>query len=312
MSGSDKNIPLVTICIPNFNKAKFITETIESVFNQTYSNIEIILIDDCSTDGSKEIIKKLSSASPYPYYVYENEMNKGVSFSSNRGAGLASGKYFQILSSDDVILPDKIKVQVSVLEKDNDLAGIYGNIIIIDEQSQPANTNYFAEIGWTNPLPSGNIFSSLLQMNFVPAPTTLFRTQYIIETGNYDAGLKLEDWDMLLSLSEKYAVQYIDEIFALYRIEQNSLMRSSKNKPVMFDAMCRTLFKRLGKSKTTDTIINRNLSNYAGQIYASGGAAPKYWLKKSLRQNWNTKNVLYLIAAQLGIPYNFYRKLRKL
>lgn len=302
--------PLVTICIPNYNKAQFIKETILSVYTQTYRNIEIIVIDDCSTDNSMAIIEAMKEISPFPFFIFKNICNKGVSFSANKGAKLAKGIYFQILSSDDILLMDKIQTQVDILEGDKEIAGVYGNVSLIDENSRPVIKNYFRDIGWDKDLPSGNIFSELLFLNFVPAPTTLFKTNRILEAGNYDVCLRMEDWDMLLSISEKYKITYCNKTFALYRVVQNSLQHSPANKHNVFTAMCETLLKKRGRSAKLDDIIYKNINRYSAIIYACGSPTAKYWLRKGLNNKWNSKNFLFYAASILGIPYSFYNKFK--
>jgi glycosyltransferase involved in cell wall biosynthesis len=301
---------LVTICIPNYNKAAFVERTLKSVYNQTYRNIELIIIDDCSTDNSSSIIETLLKDCPFEFTFLKNETNRGVCFGANKGVQLAKGKYFQVLSSDDIILPDKIAHQVSILENTaDDTAFIYSPIKIIDEEDSFIEKNYFEDIGWGNSeVPSGNIYEALLGLNFIPALTTLIKTNCIKNVGSYDEQLRSEDWEMSLLLSQKYKVIYDEKITAYYRVEKNSLMHSGNNKAIVYDSFCKTLIKHAGQNKQLDQKIFKNISKFALIIYANDGSTGNYWLKKSLLHSFSLKQLIYTITSYLHIKHATIKK----
>ena len=103
---------LVSIIIPCYNAEKWLTEAIDSCLNQTYSNIEVIVVDDGSTDGSLDIIKSYGNK-----IIWETGKNKGGNHARNRGFVLSKGAYIQFLDADDYILPEKIARQVDFLEQ---------------------------------------------------------------------------------------------------------------------------------------------------------------------------------------------------
>lgn len=307
-----KNIetPLVTICIPNYNKEAFIERTLRSVYNQTYKNIELIIIDDCSTDNSAAIIENVLQHCPFRYTFLKNETNKGVCFGANKGVEWAKGKYFQVLSSDDIILPSKILHQVAILENTgDDIAFIYSSIKVIDEADNFIERNYFEDIGWgSSAPPSGNIYEALLELNFIPALTTLIKTSCIKNVGGYDEKLRSEDWEMSLLLSRHYQVIYDDEITAYYRVERNSLMHSGSNKAIIYDSFCRTLLKHVGQNKNFNKKIFKNISKFAIIIYANNGSSSSYWLGKSLLHSFSFKKMIYTIASNLRLKYATIKK----
>ncbi|UCS91997.1 glycosyltransferase family 2 protein [Echinicola marina] len=106
--------PLVSIIIPVYNKAAYVSQTIDSALAQTYQNIEIILVDDGSTDGSKLIIRRYAKQFPEKIVLIEQE-NSGVSKATNKGISYAKGEYIQFLDADDLISSNKIKNQVNLL-----------------------------------------------------------------------------------------------------------------------------------------------------------------------------------------------------
>lgn len=125
---------LVSIIMPSYNTAKFISETIESVSAQTYSNWELIIVDDCSTDNTDEVVKSFLPDDRIKYI--KNEKNSGAAFSRNRALCEAKGKWIAFLDSDDVWLPEKLEKQIAFMEK-NDYHFSYTNYIEIDEFSIP-------------------------------------------------------------------------------------------------------------------------------------------------------------------------------
>ncbi|SDC82721.1 Glycosyl transferase family 2 [Algoriphagus faecimaris] len=111
--------PIVSIVIPVYNKAAFVRETLESALGQTYPNLEIVLVDDGSTDGSFEILKEYFAKYPDKIQLIDQE-NQGVSVATNVGTAAARGEYIQFLDADDLLSPDKINRQIKLLESQSE------------------------------------------------------------------------------------------------------------------------------------------------------------------------------------------------
>ena len=125
---------LVSIITPSYNTAKFIGKTIESVQNQTYQNWEMIIVDDCSTDNTDEVIDGYLSDQRIKYI--KNEKNSGAAVSRNRALRETKGKWIAFLDSDDLWSPKKLEKQISFMEK-NGYHFSYTNYEEIDEQNRP-------------------------------------------------------------------------------------------------------------------------------------------------------------------------------
>lgn len=125
---------LVSIIMPSYNTAKFIEQTIKSVLAQTYTNWELIIVDDCSTDNTDEVVKSFLSDDRIKYI--KNEKNSGAAFSRNRALCEAKGKWIAFLDSDDLWFPEKLEKQISFMKK-NDYRFSYTNYIEIDETANP-------------------------------------------------------------------------------------------------------------------------------------------------------------------------------
>ncbi|OYZ47615.1 MAG: hypothetical protein B7Y13_09695, partial [Sulfurovum sp. 24-42-9] len=132
MENEVKEIPLVSVIMPSYNHEKYIEEAIRSVWEQTYSNVELIVLDDGSKDSSAEIIKRLEKISPIPMKVVLKE-NEGLCRTLNVGLELTKGKYICPLASDDKFLKNKISLLVSEYEKYKDEVGaIFSKCYAID------------------------------------------------------------------------------------------------------------------------------------------------------------------------------------
>lgn len=245
------NLPLVSVCIPAYNHEKYIAETIESVINQDYMNLELIIINDGSKDKTDEVIKKYEQKCQKRFvrFEYRNRENKGLSATLNEMVQWSKGKYFTACASDDMFLSTKVSLLVGLLEKLSDeYAVAFGNAIFIDDNSneiyidvntgglsrQEEGTKFFLDFQVLQrncDLKIGKNFGSyetLLIGNYLPAMSFLIKLDKIKEVGAWTSGNTIEDWEMWLKLSKNYKFAYIDEPVALYRWHENNTVKTMK------------------------------------------------------------------------------------
>lgn len=204
----ERNLPLVTVIVPCYNHERYVTETIESIVNQTYENIELIVIDDGSKDNSVNIIQKL--ANKYGF-TFIHRANKGLSATLNEGLKLSKGKYFSAIASDDILMAEKIEKQVEFMELNPEYGMCYGKIVYFENAIE--NTSEYL-----NSSKQGWVFDDLLiDGSFIPAPSAFIRKKVFDIVGGYDETLWIEDWDMWLKIAQKFQVGYVDEYLAYYR-----------------------------------------------------------------------------------------------
>jgi hypothetical protein len=110
--------PLISVIIPNYNNEKYLRACVDSLLNQTYSNVEIVVVDDCSTDNSWELLNILNGEIDN-LVIYKNEINQGVSYSRNKGVSISRGEYITTLDPDDMFYPMKIQAEYNVFLKHN-------------------------------------------------------------------------------------------------------------------------------------------------------------------------------------------------
>ncbi len=205
--------PLVSVLIPSYNHADYIEAAIRSVWNQTYQNIELIVLDDGSEDSSPDLIRELEKMSPIPMSVIVKE-NAGLCATLNQGLEIARGKYVSILASDDKYLEDKTQIQVNFMEGNTNCVLCFGRVIHLKEGGE-------LEDDPIRPL-SGNMFEDLLFGNFIPAVSCLARKSVFSKVGGFDENSAIEDWDMWLRIAEFHEIQYVDHFLSYYRRHDNN------------------------------------------------------------------------------------------
>jgi glycosyltransferase involved in cell wall biosynthesis len=223
-------LPLVSIVTCSYNNADFILETLDSIKGQTYTNIELVIVDDCSTDSSVAIIEEWLKTYPGKYKFIKHETNLGGSVPYNVGLRAATGKYYSAVDTDDALMPEKIERQVVILEGEGEaVAAVYSNAYVMDVKSEPVDGLFIQRHRPFEVLPSGNIYNVLLQGNFLPLLSLLMRREVFDELGAYDESLVYGDYDMWLRIARKYEFIYSDYISGRYRIRPGSLSFTIRN-----------------------------------------------------------------------------------
>lgn len=193
--------PLVSIIIPNYNNEQYLDACLGSCLAQTYDNIEIIIVDDCSTDRSVELLKRYREGD-HRIHLFENRENLKVSKTRHIGIEHASGSWITTLDSDDIFLTDrKIEKEMQVVAKHgyDPFVVAYSGILPIDENDKIylGKTKY-------KPIKERNIHDELLTRScFIPRDF-IFSKKLYYEVGGFDFDIPLyEDWDLKIRLSKK-------------------------------------------------------------------------------------------------------------
>ncbi|MDR0866644.1 MAG: glycosyltransferase [Candidatus Symbiothrix sp.] len=206
------NTPLVSMVVPSYNHAAYIEECILSIVNQTYKNIELIVIDDGSTDNSRAILERLQKQYGF---ILEFQENQGVAKTMNRAIGIARGKYISGSASDDFLALDKIEKQVKFLEENPDCDLLFGKIYMVDKNSQLIEGLTIFE---SFPEPVKYItFNDLIESNCIPAASIMMRRAAWEKCGGYDENVIIEDFDLWLKIAYRGKVAYLNDYFAYYR-----------------------------------------------------------------------------------------------
>ena len=194
----------VSIVIPTHNRAHLIRRAIGSVLNQIYQDFEIIIVDDASTDNTREVVESFNDKR-IRYIRHENK--RGAAAARNTGITSASGKYIAFQDSDDKWLPEKLGRQVEILETSPSEVGVVHTKFsrIIDNEK--------VYLTWTTiHTRETDIHKKLLKGNFIGTPTTLLKKECFERVGMFDERLtQLEDWEMWIRISKYHHFKYLDD-----------------------------------------------------------------------------------------------------
>ena len=220
--------PLVSIFVGCYNHSTYVIETLESVIQQTYPNIQLIIWDDKSSDSSPEIIQNWIKSKGIECIFIKHTENVGICRSLNEALSVAQGKYIAMVAADDVWLPEKISRHVDILEKLPENIGVlYSDAYRMDQAGKILPGMFIESLNrnFSSP-PVGDLFEVLWEENFIPAMTTMIRRECFIHCGNYDEDLSFEDWEMWLRISRNYHYAYDEIPSAVYRILPTSMINT--------------------------------------------------------------------------------------
>lgn len=290
--------PLVTIAAINYNCARFLIETLQSIQAQTYANYELVIVDDCSTDNSVAVIKEWLSSFNKPFKLIVHPKNLGICATFNDALKNASGKYISFIATDDIMLPDKLKVQVDMLEKaPDDFCAVYSDAYLIKEDGSPRYGWFIQRARDFDNLPDGNIYNALIEGNFLPAMSLLVKLDAIRSVGEFDEHLVYEDYDMWLRLAKKYRFLYSDYVSVKYRVRNGSLVSSIRN---WFPSLVMIYAKHLDNPK-----VISYLEDLARNVYTGRNMEALEVLRKLDLNNPFIKRVLLFHKLNVPIPIGF-------
>lgn len=214
------NEPLVSVILPVYNGEEYLQEAIDSILQQTYKNIEFIIINDGSTDKTDEIVNKYKHE---PKLIYINRNNKGLVYSLNEGISLASGFYIARMDADDIAFPSRISKQVEYFEKYNDIAVLGSRVECIDENGQYVKC-------CRRPLSDVNIYTHFIYGTPLAHPSVMFNMKIIqkIDLKYLSDAYPAEDLDLWMRLSEKYKLNNIKEPLLKYRINTKGVSGNNR------------------------------------------------------------------------------------
>ena len=258
--------PLVSIICLAFNHEKFVVETLDSVVQQNYQPIELIIVDDCSTDNTKLVINNWLLSHPEVQFIV-NEINKGNTRSFNNALKFAKGEYIIDLAADDLIVPNGVQLQINAFQnsKFKNLGVVYGNAEIINEDGS-FNSFYFPvnENGKViAKRATGDIYSSVLSTgDSICSVSALIKKSVFDFLEGYDETLDYEDLDSWIRASREYEFDFIDKVLVKKRTVTNSLGSNFyKKKHKINKSTYKILRKALGlnRSKIEDLALQKRV-----------------------------------------------------
>ena len=226
----------VSVIIPTYNRADLLRKSIESVQNQTYEEWEIIIVDDCSTDGTEQVVKEFGD---FRIRYIRNEKNLGAGASRNKGVALARYDYIAFQDSDDVWRCGKLEKQMQYMMNYSEYDMVYCSFLkhysdgreIIVPNKQIGNRQ-------------GNMYTTLLINNVISTQTILIKKESFVLCGGFDEELRaIEDWDLVLRISEKSQVGFVPEVLVDVYETQGSISYDGAG---YYKARCKMLAANAG------------------------------------------------------------------
>jgi len=274
----------VSIIIPTYNTAHFLSDAIGSVLNSTLREFEIIVIDDGSIDNTEEVLTRYLTI---PNFKFIQQGNMGLAGARNTGVRAASGKYLVFLDSDDIILPSKLEKQVSFLEQNLQFDAVYSSSVFFKDTAPEVKVL----TGFPNY--SGYVLKNLLYGNFIHVNAIMVRKKAVIRVGMFDDALReLEDWDLWIRMSiAGSCFYYQDCVLSEVRLRKGSM---TSNQQRMNKTMVRVLEKNFPALKES-TNYDKSLIKCAHE------AILLYRLKAGESEDYNLQ--IFKAFKEVGLPF---------
>lgn len=258
--------PKVSVIMPAYNAQKYIGFAIESILNQTYKNLELIIVEDCSTDDTLRMIQNYKDSR---IKLLRNDFNRGISYSTNAGIDVSDGKYIALMDDDDVAVKERLALQVEYLEEHENIDILGGRSAVIDAKG---NFIKFQNTPKSNPK---YIHAVLLFncMNFRNG-TAMIRKEFVLNNNLYyqENCMGMQDYKFYIDSSKVGNISTIDRLLLYYRIhEQNETKRRKelykKERAQLYAKFQRESLEASGFKLDTESmkLINEILAEYDGR-----------------------------------------------
>lgn len=304
--------PLVSVIVPVYNSEKTIIETLTSIFSQDYGNIEIIVINDGSTDRTKEILEQHKDK-----LKIIDQTNSGAAVARTRGIKQAQGKYIAFIDADDLWVPWKIRTQVGYIEQHQEIGMVFNKWILLNDASDtlPTAPQDSIALNCIEEENSGWLYTRLLMECVVHTSSVLIAKRICDEVGEFDPSLRLgEDYDYWLRVSQVTQIMKLKSVLSAYRIHADNITK--KIPEINFEAILLSKsIQNFGLHNQNGTTISHQVMNqrlaeswgsfcwqtyHAGQYKKSFSSALNILkLRPFLYKGW-----LYLIASLAKIIVN--------
>lgn len=262
---------LISIITPTYNRELFLSQMIESVLAQTHREWELIIVDDGSTDNSKELVQQYIDKDPRINYLQQE--NQGQSIARNKGLAVANGEFICFLDSDNYWPQDKLEKSVQAFKDYPDADIVYGDCVTIDEQGTELHRNNMKRH-------SGRIAHLLLKDNFVSMNTAMTKKTCFNEMGGMSGTRRVaDDYDLWLKFSARFKFQYIPEYMVFYRVMKNQI---STNKKLRFETNEKIIVDFI--AKYPDAITEKQKKEGLAAFYSRKA---RHYAKENKTESWN-------------------------
>jgi len=274
---SESRQPLISVVMPCYNACAYLELTLRSVLSQSVADLEIVLVDDGSTDDPEAIVRAIGDAR---IRYQRTPPSGGPSRPRNLGVEAARGRYVFFFDADDLMLPGKIAAQLELMEREPGLALTFTNFRVVDPQGATLNDDFLAGYetfgrlrglvaGGAGRLPRDAFYLGLLRANFIGTSSVAVRREVLAEVGGFDVGLASgEDIDLWLRIARNHDCGYVDVVGHAYRSHPTSVMHQFEARhPLARIEVVRRHLPYVTDPATRRTMIRRLADNHASLGY---------------------------------------------
>jgi len=248
-------MPTVSVIIHTYNNEKFIAETVASVLNQTYKDYEIIVVDDGSVDGTRDVLM------PYMQKIrYHYKENGGIASAKNAGIGLSQAEFVAFLDHDDLWVPDKLQLQMEHFNENPQIGLVYAKYTSFRDGKELRTKPEKGYSGW--------IFKELLSKSFIQTSTVVVKRECLDAAGPYDETFSLGDeYDMFLRIARKFQCGFVDKGLTRYRVHDTN----ASNNDFLFDNENLGVYKKIYNNFTDldgveKKILRKRIARYSMKV----------------------------------------------
>jgi len=288
-------MPRISVIIPCYNNKPYLRECLDSVLNQTFSDYEVIVVDDGSTDGTGEIIQ-----SYLPRVRYLRQSNQGPAAARNAGIEAASGEYIAFQDADDLWYPEKLEMQLKFMEANPRFAWAYSDMCTFNEK-QILQSSWFSD----RPTHQGKVFEQLIYNNFIPTITVMVKKDALLSAGCFDSSFRsCEDKDLWLRMALQYEIGRLSRVLAKRRFHSNNLCRDNR---LLIASEVEVMHKL--QKKVSDLRLQRIIENKISRLYFELGyfyfahnelpRAREFFRKSNQRERFDLRTHLYYYSTFL-------------
>lgn len=282
---------MISVIIPSYNREKTIGRTIDSVLNQTFKDIEVIIVDDCSIDNTTAIVSAYNDSR---IHYIKHEQNRGACAARNTGVKYAKGEYIAFQDSDDEWMPDKLEKQMDCLEKDKAEICI-SRFLSRDVDSHREEVHPFGEVRLDE--------EHFLERSYI-STQVLFGYKYCFLDEKFDESLpRLQDWELSLRLIRKYRITFCDSILAIQNIQIDSITKDKRKELIA----CKIIYQKHENTFLKYPHVACKMLERIAVCEWKNGQAFSNTLKQAYEINSSYKMMIKLILSRLGFMDIFFR-----
>ena len=300
--------PTVSVNLCCYNSEKYLRETLQSIINQTYTDWELIIINDGSSDSTESIIHEYIKQG-YPI-IYHYQENKGLGYSRNEALKRSQGEFIAFIDHDDIWMPEKLGKQISLFNKNPNLGIVFCDVLYFNKNGIQRQAYRH------NKPPVGMIFSSLLNKYFIVLSSVLISRDALFSlTDWFDERFDMiEEMDLFLRISHSYEAEYADETLAMWRMHKSNLSFSKPELvPKELEIMLGKFSVQIANFETEFSNEIISLQSRIAKMYAISDMrkGDKVNARAHLKPFLSTNFIIKIYYLFTYLPYSTFRFVRK-